>query len=82
MSVSLSRRSLLATAAALPLTSAVMRAQTRQHVDLLIDWKPAPTYAGFYIARETGAFERRSSLGALVIRNAGVGPTAKHRRVS
>jgi ABC-type nitrate/sulfonate/bicarbonate transport system substrate-binding protein len=60
MSVSrLSRRSLLATAAALPLTSAVMRAQTRQHVDLLIDWKPAPTYAGFYIARETGAFERR-----------------------
>src|SRR6185369_4485832 len=60
MSVSrLSRRSLLATAAALPLTPAVMRAQTRQHVDLLIDWKPAPTYAGFYIARETGAFERR-----------------------
>jgi len=30
-----------------------------QHVDLLIDWKPAPTYAGFYIARETGAFQRR-----------------------
>jgi ABC-type nitrate/sulfonate/bicarbonate transport system substrate-binding protein len=55
----LSRRSLLATAAAAPLTPAVMRAQALQHVDLLIDWKPAPTYAGFYIARETGAFERR-----------------------
>jgi ABC-type nitrate/sulfonate/bicarbonate transport system substrate-binding protein len=55
----LSRRSLLATAAAAPLAPAVMRAQSLQHVDLLIDWKPAPTYAGFYIARETGAFERR-----------------------
>lgn len=55
----LSRRSLLATAAAAPLMPAVMRAQSLQHVDLLIDWKPAPTYAGFYVARETGAFERR-----------------------
>jgi len=55
----LSRRSLLATVTAAPLTPAVMRAQSLQHVDLLIDWKPAPTYAGFYIARETGAFERR-----------------------
>jgi NMT1/THI5 like len=60
MSVSrLSRRSLLANAAAVPLAPALGRAQTLQHVDLLIDWKPAPTYAGFYIARETGAFERR-----------------------
>ena len=50
-----SRRSLLATAAAAPLAPAVIRAQSLQHVDLLIDWKPAPTYAGFYIARETGA---------------------------
>jgi ABC-type nitrate/sulfonate/bicarbonate transport system substrate-binding protein len=30
-----------------------------QHVDLLIDWKPAPTYAGFYVAREINAFRRR-----------------------
>jgi len=55
----LSRRSLLATAAAAPLAPALARAQSLQHVDLLIDWKPAPTYAGFFIARETGAFERR-----------------------
>ena len=55
----LSRRSLLATAAAAPLAPAVVRAQPLQHVDLLIDWKPAPTYAGFYIARDSGAFARR-----------------------
>lgn len=29
------------------------------HVDLLIDWKPGPTYAGFYIARESGGFRQR-----------------------
>jgi ABC-type nitrate/sulfonate/bicarbonate transport system substrate-binding protein len=55
----LSRRSLLTAAAAAPLAPALVRAQSLQHVDLLIDWKPAPTYAGFYIAREAGAFERR-----------------------
>ena len=54
-----SRRSLLATAAAAPLAPRRGQAQALQHVDLLIDWKPAPTYAGFYIARETGAFARR-----------------------
>jgi ABC-type nitrate/sulfonate/bicarbonate transport system substrate-binding protein len=41
------------------LAPALVRAQSLQHVDLLIDWKPAPTYAGFYIARDSGAFERR-----------------------
>ena len=55
----LSRRALLAGAAAMPLAPALVRAQPLHHVDLLIDWKPAPTYAGFYLARETGAFERR-----------------------
>lgn len=54
----LSRRTILgaSAAAAIPFRS---RAQTLQHIDLLIDWKPAPTYAGFFIARETEAFRRR-----------------------
>jgi ABC-type nitrate/sulfonate/bicarbonate transport system substrate-binding protein len=34
-------------------------AQSLQPLDLLIDWKPAPTYAGFYLARETEGFKRR-----------------------
>jgi ABC-type nitrate/sulfonate/bicarbonate transport system substrate-binding protein len=50
---------LLGTAVAAGLAPHVSRADPLQHVDLLIDWKPAPTYAGFYIARETGAFRRR-----------------------
>lgn len=54
----LTRRTLLGTsaAAAAPIQG---RAQTLQHLDLLIDWKPAPTYAGFYVAREIDAFRRR-----------------------
>lgn len=56
----LKRRTLLgaAVAGAVP---AISRAQQQQaqHVDLLIDWKPGPTYAGFYIARETDGFKRR-----------------------
>jgi ABC-type nitrate/sulfonate/bicarbonate transport system substrate-binding protein len=54
----LTRRGLLGTgaAAAVPLRS---HARTLQHVDLLIDWKPVPTYAGFYVAREIEAFRRR-----------------------
>lgn len=54
----LTRRTLLGTsaAAAAPIRG---RAQTLQHIDLLIDWKPAPTYAGFYIACEIDAFRRR-----------------------
>ncbi len=35
------------------------RAESLQRLDLLIDWKPGPTYAGFFVARENGAFERR-----------------------
>ncbi len=34
-------------------------AQPLEKVEILLDWKPLPTYAGFYIAREQGAFERR-----------------------
>lgn len=34
-------------------------AQALQKVDILLDWKPLPTYGAFYIARELGAFERR-----------------------
>lgn len=34
-------------------------AQQLQKVEVLLDWKPLPTYAGFYIAKELGAFERR-----------------------
>jgi ABC-type nitrate/sulfonate/bicarbonate transport system substrate-binding protein len=55
---SLSRRTVLGASAAAALPSRG-HAQSLQHLDLLIDWKPAPTYAGFYIARETEAFKRR-----------------------
>lgn len=34
-------------------------AQQLQKVEVLLDWKPLPTYAGFFIAKELGAFERR-----------------------
>lgn len=34
-------------------------AQTLQKVNVLLDWKPLPTYAGFFFAKELGAFERR-----------------------
>ena len=30
-----------------------------EKVTILLDWKALPTYAGFFLARETGAFERR-----------------------
>lgn len=53
---SLTRRALIVGALAAP---ALARAQTREKVELLIDWKPSPTYAGFYLAQKTGAFERR-----------------------
>lgn len=59
MTLLLLRRSaalLLAAAALLP-TSAV--AQPLEKVEVLLDWKALPTYAGFYLARELGAFERR-----------------------
>jgi ABC-type nitrate/sulfonate/bicarbonate transport system substrate-binding protein len=55
----LTRRTLLAAAAAVPALKTAKAAGPLERVDLLIDWKPAPTYAGFYVARESGAFERR-----------------------
>jgi ABC-type nitrate/sulfonate/bicarbonate transport system substrate-binding protein len=57
-SIRLTRRTILGTSAAvaLPLRS---HAQPLQRLDLLIDWKPSPSYAGFYVARETEAFRRR-----------------------
>ncbi|SKA16452.1 ABC-type nitrate/sulfonate/bicarbonate transport system, substrate-binding protein [Enhydrobacter aerosaccus] len=43
----------------MPLAPAIVRAEQPRHVDLLIDWKPSPTHAGVFIARESGAFEKR-----------------------
>ena len=57
---SLTRRTLIVGALAAP---ALARAQApggaREKAELLIDWKPSPTYAGFYLAQKIGAFERR-----------------------
>ena len=53
----LSRRSLLATVTAAPLTPAVMRAQSLQHVDLLIDWKPAPIHGRGVSAEEVAIYD-------------------------
>ena len=53
------RRTLLGASAAVAAVPSSGHAETLQHLDLLIDWKPAPTYAGFYVAREIEAFKRR-----------------------
>ena len=53
----LSRRTALVATLAAP---AIVRAQPLlQRVDLLLDWKAMPTYAGFYYARERGLFAKR-----------------------
>ncbi len=58
--LSLGRRTLLRSAVAAPaFAPGLGRAQSIDTVDLLLDWKAAPTYAGFYIAREIGAFAKR-----------------------
>ena len=58
--LSLSRRTFLASTVAAPaLAPTLGRSQSLEHVDLLLDWRAAPTYAGFYIALETGAFRKR-----------------------
>lgn len=54
----LTRRTLLGTSAAATVPWRA-HAQPLQHLDLLIDWKPCPTYAGFYVARQIDAFARR-----------------------
>src|SRR5512134_851497 len=61
----LRRRSLLAAAlaaSALLLPVAESRAQSEdklEKVEILLDWRALPTFAGFYLARQMGAFERR-----------------------
>ncbi len=56
----LSRRTLISAALAAPaLWRADAHAQPREKVELMIDWKPSPTYAGFFLAQQIGAFERR-----------------------
>ncbi|MDI1285293.1 MAG: ABC transporter substrate-binding protein [Reyranella sp.] len=56
----LPRRALITAALAAPaLWRMSAHAQPREKVELLIDWKPSPTYAGFFLAQQTGAFERR-----------------------
>src|ERR1700722_15260515 len=58
--LSLGRRTFLRSSIAAPaLAPGLGRAQSLENVDLLLDWKAAPTYAGFYIAREIGAFRNR-----------------------
>lgn len=57
-----SRRLVLAAALALlcPLPVLAQPApDALQKVEILLDWKALPTFAGFYLAREMGAFERR-----------------------
>jgi len=52
----------LAASALLP-PAAAPRAQSEdklEKVEILLDWKALPTYAGFNLARQMGAFERRS----------------------
>jgi ABC-type nitrate/sulfonate/bicarbonate transport system substrate-binding protein len=69
MTTSIYRRSLLAvaaiaavagsSAAALAQGMAAASKEPLQKVSVLLDWKALPTYAGFYLAREMGSFERR-----------------------
>jgi len=57
-----SRRLVLAAALALigPLPALAQPVpDVLQKIEILLDWKALPTYAGFFLARETGAFERR-----------------------
>ena len=52
------RRGVLAVLLGLSVLSPAM-AQPLTKVEVLLDWKALPTYAGFYLARQMGAFERR-----------------------
>ncbi|MBX9945846.1 MAG: ABC transporter substrate-binding protein [Reyranella sp.] len=61
---SLPRRSLIAAAATAGAAAVVRPGWTQtadrlEKVEILLDWKALPTYAGFYLASEMGAFERR-----------------------
>ena len=63
MSIRISRRGLLGASIAASFGPALIArrtmAQPLRKVEVLLDWKPLPTYAGFFIARELGAFERQ-----------------------
>ena len=50
---------ILAAVAALPLAIPTARADSLAKVEILLDWKALPTFAGFFLARALGAFERR-----------------------
>ncbi len=64
----LARRTLIAAALAAPaLWRGPARAQARDRVELLMDWKPSPTYAGFFLAQQTGLFEKRGLEVEIVI---------------
>lgn len=52
------RRGVLALLLGLSVLSPAI-AQPLTKVDLLLDWKALPTYAGFFLAKDLGAFERR-----------------------
>ena len=57
-----SRRMVLASALASLCPAPAIAQNARdvpQKVEILLDWKALPTFAGFYLAREMGAFERR-----------------------
>jgi ABC-type nitrate/sulfonate/bicarbonate transport system substrate-binding protein len=45
--------------ATVPVAVRAQPADRLEKVQILLDWKFLPTYAGFFIARELGAFERR-----------------------
>ena len=48
--------------AALPATAFAQPADSLEKVQILLDWKFLPTFAGFFVAREIGAYERRGPL--------------------
>lgn len=45
--------------ALLPVSTRAQPADRLEKVQILLDWKFLPTFAGFFIAREIGSFERR-----------------------
>src|SRR5262245_7528528 len=47
------------TGTALTTTARAQPAETPERVEILLDWRAPPTYAGFYIAGQLGSFERR-----------------------
>lgn len=46
-------------ASVLPAAAGAQSEDKLEKVEILLDWKAMPTYAGFYLARQMGAFERR-----------------------